>query len=149
MPLELDCGEPFDISNCTLKWGQEPSSEHPPTKPKVTPLRSKWEVVHLKSRWHWEDEEHEALLREWEQLDTWPNGDLFWGHVEAHPCNILHGTREYTAVLMNLPTEWERFHGLPVEACEVTPLEIHGAKLMPKSCDDRVSSARTSRWKMD
>jgi len=159
IPFELDCGDPIDIYNCTLKWVQEPPSEHQPTRPSV---RSKWEVASLKSRWQLEDEKHEALLREWEQPEratvqrddvavepTRLNGDLYWGHVEAHPCKTPHGTREYTAVLMNLPTEWGGFHGMSVEACEITPLEIQGAKVMPMSCDDRGNGVVIGLWEID
>ena len=114
------------------------------------------ERVVVKARWAWEDERHAILLREWEQeriqheLELKERArreeeerkglGLFWGHVEAHQCKT-YGTREYTAVLMNLPMHWER----RVEACKATPLEVHGITQMPKSCEDKV---RGIRWKM-
>ena len=58
---------------------------------------------------------------------------LFWGCVEAHQCKT-YGTREYTTVLMNLPTNWDgRF-----AACKATPLELHGVTHLPRSCEDKV-----------
>lgn len=100
-----------------------------------------------KSRWNWDVEKHAALLREWEQEraqhelelkertrreeEERARLNLFWGRVEAHQCKT-YGTREYTAVLVNAPTEWRSSQ--LVEACRATPLEIHGIRLTPKSC---------------
>lgn len=108
----------------------------------------------VKARWAWEDERHGALLREWEQERVQHKEELkeraqreeeerkqlglFWGHVEAHQCK-MYGTREYTAVLMNPPMNWER----RVEACKATPLEVHGIARMPTTCEDAV---RRTRW---
>ncbi|KAG8214286.1 hypothetical protein J3R82DRAFT_9235 [Butyriboletus roseoflavus] len=102
----------------------------------------------VKARWTWEDEQHAALLREWEQErlqheramreraqreeDERKRLNLFWGHGETHQCKT-YGTREYSAVLMNLPMNWER----RVEACKATPLEIHGTMHMPNRCEDK------------
>ena len=112
---------------------------------------AKREVV--KARWAWEDERHAALLREWEQERIQHERELreraqreeeerkrlalFWGRVEAHQCKT-YGTREYTAVLMNLPRNWRQ----RVEACKATPLEVHGVTHLPKTCEDRVRGAR-------
>ena len=140
----------------------------------------------VKARWTWEDEQHVALLREWERERTqheqevkertrredvehaarfheWERErvqhewelkeraqreeeerkrmDLFWGRVEAHQCKT-YGTREYTAVLMNLPVdcEWR------VQACKATPLEIHGIARLPKSCEDSVRRVCRKTW---
>ncbi|KAH0826282.1 hypothetical protein J3R83DRAFT_5755 [Lanmaoa asiatica] len=110
----------------------------------------------VKARWAWEDERHATLVREWEEERIQHEREmkeharleeeermrlnLFWGRVEAHQCKT-YGTREYTAVLMNLPMGW----GRRVEACKATPLEIHGVTQMPKSCEDRVCDIC---WKM-
>jgi hypothetical protein len=110
----------------------------------------------VEARWAWEDERHAVQLREWEheriqhelELEERARREeeerrrlgLFWGHVEAHQCKT-YGTREYTAVLMNLPMNWEQ----RVEACKATPLEVHGITHMPKSCEDKV---RGTHWKM-
>lgn len=110
----------------------------------------------VKARWAWEDQRHAALLREWDQErihheqelkdrarreeDERTQLDLFWGHVEVHQCKT-YGTREYTAVLMNLPMNW----GRRMEACKATPLGVHGIAQMPKSCEDRVCDIH---WKM-
>jgi len=89
--------------------------------------------LELKERARREDEERKRL-------------DLFWGHLEAHQCKTF-GAREYTAVLMNLPIEWGWVLG--VEACKVTPLEIHGIRLMPKSCEFRGNGIVVGLWEVD
>jgi len=112
----------------------------------------------VKARWAWEGERHATLLREWEQQSIQHERELeerakreeeerkrlalFWGRVEAHQCKT-YGTREYTAVLMNLPMDW----GQRVEACKATPLEVHGITRLPKSCEDRVRGARWKLWR--
>ena len=107
----------------------------------------------VEARWAWEDERHATQLREWEQERIHHEQELnerarreeqerqrlglFWGRVEAHQCKT-YGTREYTAVLMNLPTNWEgRF-----AACKATPLELHGVTHLPRSCEDKVGGIR-------
>jgi len=115
---------------------------------------------HVEAQWAWEDARHAALLREWEQEriehervlreraqreeDERKRLVLFWGHVEAHQCKT-YGTREYTAVLMNLPMNWER----RIEACKATPLEVHGITHLPKSCEDRGHGFVMGRWEID
>ena len=110
----------------------------------------------VQARWAWEDEQHAALLREWEHERIQHEQELkerarreeeernqlglFWDRVVPHQCKT-YGTREYTAVLKNLPMDWER----RVEACKATPLEIHGIARMPTSCEDRVSDVPRRR----
>ncbi|KAF8551218.1 hypothetical protein OG21DRAFT_304263 [Imleria badia] len=116
----------------------------------------------VKARWAWENELHATQLREWEQERIQHERELkerarreeeerqrlglFWGHVETHECKT-YGTREYTAVLMNLPANlnWERRFG----ACRATPLEVHGIAQMPKSCEDRGHGVITGRWEIE
>ncbi|KAF8421308.1 hypothetical protein L210DRAFT_3654527 [Boletus edulis BED1] len=115
---------------------------------------------HVKAQWAWEDDQHAALLREWEQEriqhereleerakreeEERKRLDLFWGHVEAHQCKT-YGTREYTAVLMNSPMNW----GKRIEACKATPLEVHGIAHLPNSCEDRGHGFVMGRWELD
>ena len=104
----------------------------------------------VKERTRRENAEHAARLHEWErervqhelelkerarrEEEERKRMDLFWGRVEAHQCKT-YGTREYTAVLMNLPpVDWV----WRVQACKATPLEIHGIARLPTSCEDRV-----------
>ena len=107
----------------------------------------------VKAQWAWEDGRHAALLREWAQERVDHERELkeraqreeeerkrlglFWGRVEAHQCKT-YGTREYSAVLVNLPWNWEN----RIEACKATPLEVHGVAHLPTSCEDRVRSIR-------
>jgi len=109
----------------------------------------------INGRWAWEDERRATLLREREQESIQHEREareraqreerqrlgLFWGRVEAHQCKT-YGTREYTAVLLNLPMNW----GQRVEACKATPLEVHGVTHLPKTCEDRVRGARWKAW---
>ena len=125
-------------------------------------LLHEWEkeyVQHsvLLRKWEQEGVQHAALLHEWEQEHVQHERelkeraqrekeermrlDLFWGHVETHQCKT-YGTREYSAVLMNLPINWER----RIEACKATPLEIHGTTHMPKSCEDKVCDIHWRMW---
>ena len=103
----------------------------------------------LKARAAQEDKQHAALLREWEQERVdheWELKEraqheeeerkrlgLFWGRVEVHQCKT-YGTREYSAVLVNLPWNWEN----RIETCKATPLEVHGVAHLPTACEDRV-----------
>jgi len=114
----------------------------------------------VKARWAWEDERHAVRLREWEQEriqhelklkerarreeEERKRLDLFWGRVETHQCKT-YGTREYTAVLMNLPMGWDQ----RVKACKATPLEVHGVTHMPTSCEDRGHGVVIGRWEID
>ncbi|KAI9456332.1 hypothetical protein HD554DRAFT_2145734 [Boletus coccyginus] len=117
----------------------------------------------VKARWEWEDERHAALLREWEQERIQHERQLreraqreeeerkrlalFWGRVEAHQCKT-YGTREYTAVLMNLPTNWgQRVDSM--KACKATPLEVHGVAHLPKTCEDKGHGVVIGRWEID
>ena len=111
----------------------------------------------VEARWAREVEQHAALLHEWEREraqherelkdrarredEERKRMDLFWGRVKVHQCKT-HGTREYTAVLMNLPVdcEWR------VQACKATPLEIHGIARLPKSCEDSVRRVCRKTW---
>ena len=62
--------------------------------------------------------------------------NMFWGQVEAHHCTT-YATREYTALLKNLPVDYP----YRVEACKETSLEIHGASYLPKDCEDKAGTA--------
>ena len=130
-----------------------------PVDPQVRErIRGEWakeELEHeiVRARWVREDQQHAALLHEWEhervqheqelkerarrEEEERKQLNLFWGRVEAHQCKT-YGTREYTAVLMNLPGDlkWR------VQACKATPLEVHGISQYPKSCEDLVCRTR-------
>ena len=138
-----------------------------PADPQVRErIREEWNKEYLehdkqrgviKAQWAWEDEQHTTQLREWEQERVQHERELeeraqredeertrlnlFWGHVETHQCKT-YGTREYSAVLMNLPRNWERL----LEACKATPLEIHGITQMPKICEDKVCDIHWKMW---
>ena len=84
-------------------------------------------------RENWEREVEERERHEEEERQKL---HMFWGHVEAHKC-ITYATREYTAQLVNLPTTWK--HRL--DACEATPLEVHGNSYFPKTCEDKVGDS--------
>lgn len=111
----------------------------------------------VEARWAREDEQHAALPREWEreraqherelkeraqhEEEEHKRMGLFWSRVEMHQCKS-YGTREYSAVLMNLPVdcEWR------VEVCKATPLEIRGITRLPKSCEDNVRRVCRKTW---
>jgi len=83
-------------------------------------------------------EEHGRLEKERRQREKQERQkmNMFWGQVEAHHCTT-YATREYTALLKNLPMDYPH----PVEACKETPLEIHGTSYFPKECEDKVRAA--------
>ncbi|KIJ13058.1 hypothetical protein PAXINDRAFT_14104 [Paxillus involutus ATCC 200175] len=94
-------------------------------------------------KWQREIDEHDRLAEERRKHEEEERQKLnmFWGHVEAHQCTT-YATREYTAVLMNLPVTWEH----RVEACKATALEVHGISYLPKSCEDKGPGVVLGRW---
>jgi len=97
-------------------------------------------------RWHHEVEDHDRIVEERRKHEEEERQKLnmFWGQVKAHTCTT-YATREYTAELMNLPASWEH----RVEACKVTPLEVHGISYLPKSCEDKGPGIVLGRWEVD
>ena len=105
-------------------------------------------------RWELDDVKHTELLREWEQErlqheeelrrrqrreeDERVGLNLAWERVEAHQCTT-YATREYTAQLTNLPAYYE----YRLDACRMTPLEIHGVSYTPKRCEEHVGAFRS------
>ncbi|KAF9222789.1 hypothetical protein BS17DRAFT_707398 [Gyrodon lividus] len=100
----------------------------------------------IRKEWDHEVEEHDRLLKDRRRREEEERQKLnmFWGHVESHQCTT-YGTKEYTALLMNLPATWEH----RVEACKVTPLEVHGISYLPKSCEDKGPGVVTGRWEIN
>ncbi|KIJ59646.1 hypothetical protein HYDPIDRAFT_32981 [Hydnomerulius pinastri MD-312] len=104
-------------------------------------LREEWQEE-IKSqeaqrkRWKWEEENHDRLEedRRKREEEERQKLNMFWGRVEAHQCTT-YATREYSAVLMNLPSNWAH----RVEACKATPLVVHGVSYLPRSCEDKAS----------
>ncbi|KAL4077956.1 hypothetical protein J3A83DRAFT_4186212 [Scleroderma citrinum] len=96
--------------------------------------------------WKREWDEHDRRERERRQRDKQERQkmDMFWGQVEAHHCTT-YATREYTALLKNLPTDY-RYR---VEACRETPLEIHGVSYLPKDCEDKGPGVVIGRWEVN
>ncbi|KII90357.1 hypothetical protein PLICRDRAFT_52100 [Plicaturopsis crispa FD-325 SS-3] len=80
------------------------------------------------------EREAEKERRERERADDsygLPKGPMRWGHLSASGC-IAYDTREYSAVLHNIPrgVEWRA-------ACEKTPVTIHDVTLAsPTRCED-------------
>ncbi|KIJ13057.1 hypothetical protein PAXINDRAFT_100877 [Paxillus involutus ATCC 200175] len=97
-------------------------------------------------KWQREIDEHDRLAEERRKHEEEERQKLnmFWGHVEAHQCTT-YATREYTAVLMNLPVTWEH----RVEACKATALEVHGISYLPKSCEDKGPGVVLGRWEIN
>jgi hypothetical protein len=89
----------------------------------------------IREEWRREVEDHDRIEEERRKHEEEERQKLnmSWGSVKARTCTT-HATREYTAQLMNLPATWEH----RVEACKVTPLEVHGISYLPKSCEDKV-----------
>ncbi|KAF8837718.1 hypothetical protein BDN67DRAFT_170165 [Paxillus ammoniavirescens] len=94
-------------------------------------------------KWQREVDEHDRLTEERRKREEEERRTLnmFWGRVEAHQCTT-YATREYTALLMNLPVTWEH----RVEACKATALEVHGVSYLPKSCEDKGPGVVLGRW---
>ncbi|KAF9222800.1 hypothetical protein BS17DRAFT_782594 [Gyrodon lividus] len=100
----------------------------------------------LHRKWQREIDEHDRLAedRRKREEEERQKLNMFWGHVEAHQCTT-YGTKEYTALLMNLPATWEH----RVEACKATPLEVHGISYLPKSCEDKGPGIVMGRWEVN
>ncbi|KAL4077955.1 hypothetical protein J3A83DRAFT_4218300 [Scleroderma citrinum] len=97
------------------------------------------EMDEQRLKWKQEWEDHDRLERERRQ-----KMNMFWGEVEGHQC-ISYATREYTALLKNLPTNYP----YRIEACKETPLEIHGVSYLPKDCEDKGKGGVIGRWEVD
>ncbi|KIJ60252.1 hypothetical protein HYDPIDRAFT_32505 [Hydnomerulius pinastri MD-312] len=69
---------------------------------------------------------------------------MFWDRVETHQCTT-YATREYSAQLMNLPSNWAH----RVEACKATPLVVHGVSYFPSTCEDKGPGVVIGRWEID
>ncbi|KIJ04906.1 hypothetical protein PAXINDRAFT_21809 [Paxillus involutus ATCC 200175] len=97
-------------------------------------------------KWQREIDEHDRLVEERRRREEEERQKLnmFWGQVESHQCTT-YATREYTALLMNLPTTWEH----RVEACKATALEIHGVSYLPKTCEDKGPGVVLGRWEIN
>ena len=98
----------------------------------------KREIDKQRLEWKREWDQHERLERDRRQREKQERQkmNMFWGQVEAHHCTT-YATREYTALLKNLPVDYP----YRVEACKETPLEIHGASYFPKDCEDKAGAA--------
>ncbi|KAH7885645.1 hypothetical protein F5I97DRAFT_1956996 [Phlebopus sp. FC_14] len=108
-------------------------------------------------RWELEEERREAQLREWEQEnkdherklqeraqreeDERKRLNMYWARVETHQCTT-YATREYTAVLTNVPMDYDR----SLEACRLTPLTINGVSYLPSRCEDNGPHAIIGYW---
>ncbi|KAI9566249.1 hypothetical protein HD554DRAFT_2194559 [Boletus coccyginus] len=99
-----------------------------------------------RDKWRREVENHDRIEEERRKREEEERQklNLFWSGIQAHTCTT-YATREYTAQLMNLPTTWEH----RVEACKVTPLEVHGISYFPKSCEDRGHGTVIGRWEIN
>jgi hypothetical protein len=114
-------------------------------------IRKDWEnqasahqILHQK--WQREIDEHDRIAEEHRKHEEEERQKLnmFWGNVSAQTCTS-YGTREYMALLMNLPAAWEN----RVEACKATPLEVHGVSHLPKSCEDKGRGIVMGRWEIN
>ncbi|KAG6327428.1 hypothetical protein ID866_11661 [Astraeus odoratus] len=97
-------------------------------------------------RWKIEEEGHAEVLREWKrerlqhekelrerkqrEIDERMRLNLSWANVEAYHCKT-YATREYSAHLINLPTDYKYY----LDACRETPLVIHGESYKPTRCE--------------
>ena len=88
-----------------------------------------------RQKWRHEVEDRDRIEERRRREEERQKCNMFWGRVEAHTCTT-YATREYTAQLMNLPATWEH----RVEACKVTPPEVHGVSYLPKRCEDKVGN---------
>lgn len=99
-----------------------------------------------REEWHREMEEHDRLERERRDQEKHERQKMgmFWDQVEAHHCTT-YATREYSAVLANLPVDYPH----RVEACKEIPLEVHGMSYLPKHCEDQGSGVVIGRWEIN
>ncbi|KIJ14808.1 hypothetical protein PAXINDRAFT_169494 [Paxillus involutus ATCC 200175] len=67
--------------------------------------------------------------------------NMVWVDVEPHGC-ISYSTREYTARLANVPSDYNR----RVEACKATPLVVHGQSYLPHTCEDNGPDSVIATW---
>ncbi|KAF8836366.1 hypothetical protein BDN67DRAFT_1014759 [Paxillus ammoniavirescens] len=66
---------------------------------------------------------------------------MVWVDVTPHGCTS-YATREYTARLANVPSDYNR----RVEACKVTPLVVHGQSYLPHTCEDNGLDTVIGTW---
>ena len=59
--------------------------------------------------------------------------NLYWEDLKATPKCIRYGTREYTAKLANLSQGYD-----PLKGCLETKGDIHGVKMLPDRCENKV-----------
>ncbi|KIJ59670.1 hypothetical protein HYDPIDRAFT_33009 [Hydnomerulius pinastri MD-312] len=99
-----------------------------------------------RERWKREEENHDHLEEERRKREEEERlkHNMYWDLVEKRQCTT-YATREYSAQLMNLPSNW--IHR--VEACKATPLVVHGVSYLPSTCEDKGPGVVTGRWEIN
>ena len=77
--------------------------------------------------------EKEERKREEEQRKR---ANLYWEDLKAMTKCVRYGTREYTAKLANIPQGYD-----PLKGCLETEGDIHGVKMLPDHCENKVGSS--------
>jgi len=88
--------------------------------------------------------EREKVEREEREEDERRRLNMFWVDVEPRGCTS-YATREYTARLANVPSNYNR----RVEACKATPLVVHDQSYLPRTCEDNGSNGIIGTWKVN
>ncbi|KIJ09283.1 hypothetical protein PAXINDRAFT_172547 [Paxillus involutus ATCC 200175] len=100
----------------------------------------------LLEEWNRERKAHDRqkMERERREEDERRRRNMFWVDVEPHGCTS-YATREYTARLTNVPSNYNR----RVEACKATPLVVHDQSYLPRTCEDNGSNGIIGTWKVN
>ncbi|KAI6030184.1 hypothetical protein EDC04DRAFT_2712405 [Pisolithus marmoratus] len=122
-----------EVEQQRLEWQREEEAQ----KHKMDRQREEWKQ---------EGKEHDRSERERRKQEKRERQkmNMFWDRVEARHCTT-YATREYTALLRNLPADYP----YRVEACKEIPLDVHGVSYLPKSCEDQGPNAVIGRWEIN
>ncbi|KIM65862.1 hypothetical protein SCLCIDRAFT_1211867 [Scleroderma citrinum Foug A] len=134
------CDDPVDpgVRHRILKEWETKERQYEHERYERDQQRLQWELEDMKhaerlSEWEQERLLHEEELRQRQRREEEERVrlNLAWARVEAHHCTT-YATREYTAQLTNLPADYK----YRLDACRVTPLEIHGITYTPRRCEE-------------
>jgi hypothetical protein len=99
-------------------------------------IRRQWEA----ERQGWERErqreEREAAERRRQREEARQRAQIHWLALESSPHCERYGTRKYWAKMGPLVGDYD-----PMEACWTSEIEIHGWKMKPTYCEDKVCTA--------
>ncbi|KAG2116128.1 hypothetical protein DEU56DRAFT_905211 [Suillus clintonianus] len=126
------------------QWGTEVEEHNHQIE--VRKKREEEERNRIRERWGREVEGHDREVEERRRREEEERLrlNMFWTDLKSHTCTS-YGTREYTARLVNVPSNYNR----RVEACMATKVQIHGTEYTPKWCEDHGPNNVIGHWEVD